>query len=77
VWNEERGHHDFGAIDWTEFWEVLKGNGPCNDQRITQRRRAHEEGAWVREAAAAYADKHTSGTGGSASTTGETGATRA
>ncbi|MGW3911927.1 1,2-phenylacetyl-CoA epoxidase subunit PaaA [Streptomyces sp. NPDC005070] len=77
VWNEERGHHDFGAIDWTEFWEVLKGNGPCNDQRITQRRRAHEEGAWVREAAAAYADKHTSGTVGSTSTTGETGATRA
>ena len=58
-WNEERGHHDFGAIDWTEFQEVLKGNGPCNEQRITQRRRAHEEGAWVREAAAAYAAKHT------------------
>ena len=37
-WNEERGHHDFGAIDWTEFREVLKGNGPCNEQRITQRR---------------------------------------
>lgn len=52
VWNEERGHHDFGAIDWTEFWEVLKGNGPCNEQRITQRRQAHDEGAWVREAAA-------------------------
>ncbi|MFG2476760.1 1,2-phenylacetyl-CoA epoxidase subunit PaaA [Streptomyces fagopyri] len=61
VWNEERGQHDFGPIDWTEFWEVLKGNGPCNDQRITQRRRAHEEGAWVREAAVAYADKHTAG----------------
>lgn len=61
-WNEERGHHDFGEIDWTEFWEVLKGNGPCNEQRITQRRRAHEEGAWVREAAAAYATKqHTNG----------------
>ncbi|MFB7744868.1 1,2-phenylacetyl-CoA epoxidase subunit PaaA [Streptomyces sp. NPDC056132] len=56
-WNEERGHHDFGAIDWTEFWEVLKGNGPCNEQRLTQRRRAHEEGAWVRDAAAAYATK--------------------
>ncbi|WP_438292829.1 1,2-phenylacetyl-CoA epoxidase subunit PaaA [Streptomyces sp. HUAS TT7] len=56
-WNEERGHHDFGEIDWTEFWEVLKGNGPCNEQRITQRRRAHEEGAWVRDAAAAYATK--------------------
>ncbi|MEU5778476.1 1,2-phenylacetyl-CoA epoxidase subunit PaaA [Streptomyces venezuelae] len=59
VWNESRGHYDFGAIDWTEFWDVLKGNGPCNDQRITQRRRAHEEGAWVREAAAAYARKQT------------------
>ncbi|MFD3479641.1 1,2-phenylacetyl-CoA epoxidase subunit PaaA [Streptomyces sp. NPDC058695] len=58
VWNEERGHHDFGAIDWTEFWEVLKGNGPCNEQRITQRRQAHDEGAWVREAAAAHAAKH-------------------
>ncbi|MET8324938.1 1,2-phenylacetyl-CoA epoxidase subunit PaaA [Streptomyces sp. NPDC005181] len=57
-WNEERGHHDFGAIDWTEFQEVLKGNGPCNEQRLTQRRRAHEEGAWVRDAAAAYAVKH-------------------
>ncbi|MFE9842316.1 1,2-phenylacetyl-CoA epoxidase subunit PaaA [Streptomyces goshikiensis] len=57
-WNEERGQHDFGAIDWAEFWDVLKGNGPCNDQRINQRRAAHEEGAWVREAAAAYAEKH-------------------
>ncbi|MEU3910522.1 1,2-phenylacetyl-CoA epoxidase subunit PaaA [Streptomyces sp. NPDC029721] len=61
-WNEERGHYDFGAIDWAEFWDVLKGNGPCNEQRISQRRRAHEEGAWVREAATAYAQKHT-GTG--------------
>ncbi|MFD3325361.1 1,2-phenylacetyl-CoA epoxidase subunit PaaA [Streptomyces sp. NPDC058701] len=56
-WNEERGHHDFGAIDWTEFWDVLKGNGPCNAERIGRRRAAHEEGAWVRDAAAAYADK--------------------
>ncbi|MEV7439668.1 1,2-phenylacetyl-CoA epoxidase subunit PaaA [Streptomyces sp. NPDC091204] len=56
-WNEERGHHDFGAIDWAEFWDVLKGNGPCNEQRIGQRRTAHGEGAWVRDAAAAYADK--------------------
>ncbi|WP_329119952.1 1,2-phenylacetyl-CoA epoxidase subunit PaaA [Streptomyces sp. NBC_01465] len=47
-----------GEIDWNEFKEVLKGNGPCNEQRITQRRRAHEEGAWVRDAAAAYAAKH-------------------
>ncbi|MGW6570771.1 1,2-phenylacetyl-CoA epoxidase subunit PaaA [Streptomyces sp. NPDC054945] len=58
-WNEERGHHDFGAIDWAEFWDVLKGNGPCNEQRIGQRRAAHEEGAWVRDAAAAYARKQT------------------
>ncbi|MGW1157475.1 1,2-phenylacetyl-CoA epoxidase subunit PaaA [Streptomyces sp. NPDC002513] len=58
VWNEERGHHDFGPIDWTEFRDVLKGNGPCNEQRLTQRRQAHDEGAWVRDAAAAYAAKH-------------------
>ncbi|WP_228452930.1 1,2-phenylacetyl-CoA epoxidase subunit PaaA [Streptomyces alkaliterrae] len=56
-WNEERGSYDFGEIDWSEFQQVLKGNGPCNEQRISQRRRAHEEGAWVREAAAAYARK--------------------
>lgn len=61
-WNEERGHHDFGAIDWTEFWEVLKGNGPCNEERIGQRRAAHEEGAWVRDAAAAYAEKQAAAT---------------
>ncbi|MER5847081.1 1,2-phenylacetyl-CoA epoxidase subunit PaaA [Streptomyces sp. NPDC002012] len=58
-WNEKRGQHDFGAIDWQEFQEVLKGNGPCNEQRLTQRRRAHEEGSWVRDAAVAYAEKHT------------------
>ncbi|MET8631886.1 1,2-phenylacetyl-CoA epoxidase subunit PaaA [Streptomyces sp. NPDC004096] len=64
TWNEERGHHDFGPIDWTEFWDVLKGNGPCNDQRIARRRQAHDEGAWVREAAAAHAAKHSNaGTG--------------
>jgi ring-1,2-phenylacetyl-CoA epoxidase subunit PaaA len=56
-WNEERGHHDFGAIDWDEFKEILKGNGPCNAQRIAHRRKAHEDGAWVREAAAAHAAK--------------------
>lgn len=56
-WNEERGHWDFGEIDWDEFWRVLKGDGPCNAQRIATRVTAHEEGAWVREAAAAYADK--------------------
>jgi ring-1,2-phenylacetyl-CoA epoxidase subunit PaaA len=56
-WNPERGHHDFGEIDWTEFTEVLRGNGPCNAERIAHRKRAHDEGAWVREAAAAYAAK--------------------
>jgi ring-1,2-phenylacetyl-CoA epoxidase subunit PaaA len=56
-WNEERGHYDFGPIDWDEFWRVLKGDGPCNAERITHRRAAHEEGAWVREAATAYAAK--------------------
>jgi len=56
-WNEERQHYDFGAIDWNEFWQVVKGNGPCNRQRIRTRRKAHEEGAWVREAALAHAEK--------------------
>ena len=45
-WNAERGHYDFGAIDWDEFWRVLKGDGPCNAERITFRRKAHDEGAW-------------------------------
>ncbi len=54
-WNEERGHHDFGEIDWAEFTRVLKGNGPCNRQRLAHRRAAHAEGAWVREAAQAHA----------------------
>ncbi|MPZ63504.1 MAG: 1,2-phenylacetyl-CoA epoxidase subunit A [Propionibacteriales bacterium] len=56
-WNPERGHYDFGEIDFTELFEVIKGNGPCNRQRMADRRRAHEEGEWVREAAAAYAAK--------------------
>ena len=57
AWNEERGHYDFGEIDWDEFWRVVKGNGPCNRERMQARIKAHEEGAWVREAAAAYAKK--------------------
>jgi ring-1,2-phenylacetyl-CoA epoxidase subunit PaaA len=57
-WNEERGHYDFGEIDWEEFFEVVAGNGPCNRERIAHRRSAHEDGAWVREAATAYAEKH-------------------
>jgi ring-1,2-phenylacetyl-CoA epoxidase subunit PaaA len=56
-WNAERGHYDFGAVDWAEFKRVIGGNGPCNAQRIAHRRAAHEDGAWVREAAAAYAAK--------------------
>ena len=56
-WNEERGHYDFGEIDWTEFWNVVKGNGPCNKERAEARNNAWNEGAWVREAATAYADK--------------------
>ena len=56
-WNEERKHYDFGEINWDEFWNVVKGNGPCNKERLDARRNAHEEGAWVREAAVAYANK--------------------
>ena len=56
-WNEERKHYDFGEIDWDEFWNVVKGNGPCNKERLNARRKAHEEGAWVREAAVAYTRK--------------------
>jgi ring-1,2-phenylacetyl-CoA epoxidase subunit PaaA len=56
-WDAERGHYDFGDIDFTELFEVIKGNGPCNKQRMDHRRRAHEEGAWVRAAASAYAAK--------------------
>lgn len=56
-WNEARKHYDFGEINWEEFWNVVKGNGPCNKHRLNTRRAAHENGAWVREAAMAYANK--------------------
>lgn len=56
-WNEEKGGYDFGEIDWTEFWNVVKGNGPCNRERLKARVDAHAKGAWVREAAMAYAEK--------------------
>jgi ring-1,2-phenylacetyl-CoA epoxidase subunit PaaA len=56
-WNEESGHYDFGKINWEEFWNVVSGNGPCNKQRLDARRKAWEEGAWVREAAKAHAEK--------------------
>jgi len=56
-WNEERGHYDFGTIPWDEFWNVVKGNGPCNKQRLRARVKAYENGAWVRYAATANAEK--------------------
>ena len=55
AWNPERGHYDFGEIDWEEFWAVVRGNGPMNRERIAHKRAAWEDGAWVREAASAYA----------------------
>jgi ring-1,2-phenylacetyl-CoA epoxidase subunit PaaA len=57
AWDEAAQHYRFGEIDWREFEEVLKGNGPCNRERLAARRRAHEEGRWVREAAVAHAAK--------------------
>ncbi|QGK70073.1 1,2-phenylacetyl-CoA epoxidase subunit A [Allosaccharopolyspora coralli] len=57
VWNSESERHDFGTPDWDEFKNVLKGNGPCNAERVERRRRAHEDGQWVRDAAAAHAVK--------------------
>lgn len=57
TWNEERGHYDFGAINWEEFFQVIQGNGPCNKERLRARVQAHENGAWVREAAKAHAQK--------------------
>jgi ring-1,2-phenylacetyl-CoA epoxidase subunit PaaA len=56
-WNDEKKHYDFGAINWDEFWNVVNGNGPCNKERLVARVKAHEEGAWVREAAIAYSEK--------------------
>ncbi|MBK8349287.1 MAG: 1,2-phenylacetyl-CoA epoxidase subunit A [Saprospiraceae bacterium] len=56
-YNEKRGQYDFGPIDWDEFFQVVAGNGPCNKERLAARVKAHEEGAWVREASVAYAEK--------------------
>ena len=56
-WNEERGHYDFGEIRWEEFYNVIKGNGPCNRERLATRVKAHEDGAWFRDSLLAYADK--------------------
>jgi len=56
-WNEERGHYDFDEIDWDEFWQVVSGDGPCNRQRVAHHKAARDNGAWVREAMAAWRDK--------------------
>ncbi len=56
-WNEERQHYDFGPIDWPEFWRVVGGHGPCNQERLDARVKAWDDGAWVRDAAMAYARK--------------------
>jgi ring-1,2-phenylacetyl-CoA epoxidase subunit PaaA len=56
-YNENTKHYDFGEINWDEFWQVVKGNGPCNKERLAARKKAWEEGRWVREAATAYAAK--------------------
>ncbi|SFS39113.1 1,2-phenylacetyl-CoA epoxidase subunit PaaA [Saccharopolyspora flava] len=61
-WNAERQHYDFGEIDWDELKQVIKGNGPCNTERVARRRQAHEAGAWVREAAAEHARKRAEAT---------------
>jgi len=61
-WNSQRGHFDYGDLDWEEFHAVLRGEGQCNAQRLAHRRRAHEDGAWVRQAAAAHAAKRAAGT---------------
>ena len=56
-WNEERGHYDFGEMNWEEFWNVVNGHGPCNKQRLAHHKRAHDNGKWVRDASQAYAQK--------------------
>lgn len=56
-WNPATNNYDFGEINWDEFWNVVKGNGPCNKQRLEARKKAHDDGAWVREAAKAFAAK--------------------
>ncbi|MEM7291450.1 MAG: Phenylacetic acid catabolic protein, partial [Pseudomonadota bacterium] len=56
-WNEDRNSYDFGLINWDEFWRVVKGGGPMNAERLATRKRAWEDGEWVREAALAHAEK--------------------
>ena len=59
-WNEERQHYDFGKINWEEFWNVVSGNGPCNKERLDARKKAWDEGEWVRDAAKVHAEKRNS-----------------
>lgn len=57
-WNEQRQSYDFGVIDWSEFWRVISGDGPCNEERLAARVKAWDDGAWVREAALVHAAKN-------------------
>jgi ring-1,2-phenylacetyl-CoA epoxidase subunit PaaA len=57
IWNEERQAHDYGEIDWTEFWNVIQGDGPCNKERLSTKQKSHANGQWVRDAASAHAAK--------------------
>lgn len=61
-WNEDKGGHDFGEIDWTEFYDVIAGNGICNKERLEDRNKAHDDGEWVRDAAVAYSEKRNANT---------------
>src|SRR5260370_34759996 len=65
AWNEERQSHDFGEPDWSEFMNVVRGNGPCSSERVANRKAAHDGGEWVRDAATAFA-RQARGTGGRA-----------
>jgi ring-1,2-phenylacetyl-CoA epoxidase subunit PaaA len=56
-WNDETNRYDFGELDWDEFWQVVKGHGPCNKERISARKNAWDNGKWVRDAAMAYSEK--------------------
>lgn len=60
-WNEERGHYDFSEPDWSEFYEVIKGNGPCNTDRLAARNKAWDDGQWVRDGLLAHAKKKRAG----------------
>jgi ring-1,2-phenylacetyl-CoA epoxidase subunit PaaA len=61
-YDERSGNWTYGEIDWDEFWRVIKGDGPCNKERLAARKLAHEDGRWVREALEAYAQEHAAGT---------------